>query len=117
MAKTKTTRRRSSGTALAGKLQTMQALAGAAALYGAEALKRLPHGFESLKAGQGKKPLSNKRVQLLAVLVLFLVTRTQLKWRLWSIPAMALLTIAVQQHRLTYQEESPQATELTEEYN
>lgn len=103
--------------ALASKLQLMQGLAGAIALGGGVLLlAKMPHGYATLKDGQGKKPLTNKRVQVLLVLLVVLITRQQLKWRLWSIPVMALLVVAVQQHRLTYQEDAPMTTELTETY-
>lgn len=102
---------------LLARLQLMQAVAGGIALgAGVVLLAKMPNGFKTLAEGQGKKPLANRRVQVLLVLLLVLITRQQLKWRLWSIPVMALLTVAVQQHRLTYQESEPLASELTESY-
>lgn len=110
-------RRNAALSAALGRLQTMQGLAAAVALGGGVVLlAKMPHAYETLKEGQGKKPLTNKRVQILLILLLVLITRPSLKWRLWSIPVMALLTVAVQQHRVTYQEENPLTTELTENY-
>lgn len=99
------------------RLQLMQGLAAAVALGGGIiVLAKMPHAYESQKAGQGQKPLGNKRIQILLVLLLVLITRPSLRWRLWSIPVMALLTVAVQQHRITYQEEDVLTSELTESY-
>jgi len=93
--------RRRKGRSIPG-LKMAQYLAATAGLWGAAVLERLPHGFESLAQGKGKKPWANKRVLLLLVLTLWLLMSDKLKYRMWAIPAAALLTLAVTQHNATY---------------
>lgn len=83
-------------------LKMAQYLAATAGLWGAAVLERLPHGFETAAQGKGKKPWANKRVLLLLVLTLWLLMSDTLKYRMWAIPAAALLTLAVTQHNATY---------------
>lgn len=109
-------RRRSSGTALKGQLEKMQALALVVAYKAGKVLAYLPHGFSSLAEGQGKKPLDNKRVLLVALLLVWVITRPDLKTRLWSIPLLALLVAAVGQHRATYESDSEETLEYLETY-
>lgn len=100
-------RRRTGATIAASYLQTMQGLAAAVGLttIGATILSKLPHGFDSLEEGMGKKPMSNKRVLLIAAALVWCIMSKNIKRRLWSIPLAALLTVAVAQHKATYQAE------------
>lgn len=90
-------------------LRMAQGMAATAALWGPEVLARLPHGFESVAAGKAKRPWANKRVLLLLALALWLLMSDKLKYRMWAIPVCALLTLAVQQHNMTYGDAKMQA--------
>lgn len=90
-------------------LKMAQYLAATAGLWGASVLERLPHGFDTEAQGKGKKPWANKRVLLLLVLTLWLLMSDKLKYRMWAIPAAALLTLAVTQHQATYGNAEEQA--------
>lgn len=89
---------------LTNRIQLMGGLAAAVAVFGLTALAKLPHGFDSLAAGQGKKPLDNRRVQIvLALLIYCLIVSNNIRVRLWAIPLVALLALAVSQHKATYE--------------
>lgn len=111
-------RRRSGNTVGQSALQTMQGLALAVSIggLGVAVLNRMPHGFESLEEGLGKKPTSNKRVLIVAALLLWCILHKSIKIRLWSIPLTALLTVAVIQHRATYLLEEPSTQDIVEKY-
>jgi len=81
----------------------MVALAGAVGFWGLAVLDRLPHGFDSLKIGQGQSWWKNKRVLIILALLVWLIQHNNLKYRLWAIPLTALLSTAVQQHKATYE--------------
>lgn len=104
-------RRRSRRRSVPG-LKMAQYAAATAGMWGGALLERLPHGFETEAQGKGKKPWANKRVLLLLALTLWLVTNEKLKYRLWAIPAAALLTLAITQHKATYGSASEQAALL-----
>ena len=94
-------RRRRRSQNVAG-LQNMQIAAGAVSLWGPEILDRLPNGFDSVMAGQNKQWWKNKRVLIIIALLAWTIQHDKLKWRLWSIPLTALLTLAITQHKVTY---------------
>lgn len=102
MAKTekKTRRRRRT---IAG-YANMVALAGAVGMWGAALLDRFPHSYDSAAAGKGKQPYTNKRVLIVLAALVYAIQSDSLKTRLWAIPLLALLNLAVQQHRATYQD-------------
>lgn len=114
MAKDKDKPRRRGTRSIAG-LQTMQLLAGAVAFWGPQLLDKLPHSFDSLKAGQGKGILKNKRVLIVLAGVVYAMTSKKLSTRLWSLPLLALLALAVSQHKVTYGG-AKEATMLVESY-
>lgn len=105
MAKKKEAAMRARQTALVHRIDMMQFAAVAVSFGGLMLLNKLPHGFSTKAAGMGKKPLDNKRVQLvLAVVVYCLIIANNIKVRLWAIPALALLSLAIAQHKATYGE-------------
>lgn len=111
-------RRRTGMTVSASALQTMQGLALAVSLggLGIAVLNKLPHGYDTLEEGLGKKPTSNKRVLIVAALLLYCILSKSIKVRLWSIPLSALLTLAVLQHRATYLQDEPATADIFEKY-
>lgn len=106
MSKKDKARARERTAALNSRLQWMTGLAALATLtnVGLIILARLPHGFASVAAGQGKKPIDNMRVRvLLGVLAYLLIINKNLAVRLWAIPVVALLGLAIAQHKATYE--------------
>lgn len=93
----------------------MQYLAAAVAIWGPQLLDRLPHGFDNLKTGQGQKWWKNKRVIIVFVALVYCIQSDKLSTRLWSVPLVALFTLSVTQHKLTYGGEA-EAESIVEEY-
>lgn len=101
-AKKKSSRRRRAGEA-AFAAGTGAALGYGAARYGGHLLNMMPHGFDSLAAGQGKGPTDNKRVIILVAGTLYAVTTRNKKVRRWA-PMLGFMTgLAVKQHKMTYE--------------
>lgn len=71
-------------------------------MWGPALLDRLPNGFASLKAGEGKGWWKNKRVLLILVALVWCIQSEKLKYRMWAFPLAALFGLAVTQHKLNY---------------
>lgn len=108
---------RSSAARISGNITNMTMLAAGVSVFGAAILAKLPHGYNTLAEGQGKPPSTNRRVQVIAAVLLYcLVINKNLAVRVWAIPLAALLTLAVTQHNITYNSENVTDLGLLESY-